>query len=191
MANRIKPSCCCESSNRCSPTPRSVTLASRRPSKPGPRFPFHSTTAELRRIARLLSSIRPWARANSSRCSSSCSRVRAGATLRYLRIARNNQKISDAAFKLQVITTVTQITNMDWDLVSAYESGLDPENRRISRKAANNALLPRSRSPVFTPARASLGWTILRRIPPRPHRPASPARSPTRFIAALLMTTSA
>ena len=44
-----------------------------------------------------------------------------GPNLRYLRIARNNQKISDQAFELQVITTVTQIANMYWDLVSAYE----------------------------------------------------------------------
>ncbi len=41
--------------------------------------------------------------------------------LRYLRIAKNNQKISDAAFKLQVATTITQIANMYWDLVAAYE----------------------------------------------------------------------
>lgn len=44
-----------------------------------------------------------------------------GPNLRYLRIAKNNQKISDQAFKLQVITTVTQIANMYWDLVAAYE----------------------------------------------------------------------
>ena len=44
-----------------------------------------------------------------------------GPNLRYLRIARNNQKISDEAFKLQVATTVTQIANMYWDLVAAYE----------------------------------------------------------------------
>lgn len=44
-----------------------------------------------------------------------------GPNLRYLRIAKNNQKISDAAFKLQVITTVTQIESMYWDLVAAYE----------------------------------------------------------------------
>lgn len=44
-----------------------------------------------------------------------------GPNLRYLRIAKNNQKISDAAFKLQIITTVTQIANMYWDLVAAYE----------------------------------------------------------------------
>jgi outer membrane protein TolC len=41
--------------------------------------------------------------------------------LRYLRIAKNNQKISDQAFKLQIVTTVTQIANMYWDLVAAYE----------------------------------------------------------------------
>ena len=44
-----------------------------------------------------------------------------GPNLRYLRIARNNKKISDIAFKDQVIATVTQIENMYWDLVGAYE----------------------------------------------------------------------
>ena len=44
-----------------------------------------------------------------------------GPNLRFLRIARNNKKISDEAFKLQVATTVTQIANMYWDLVAAYE----------------------------------------------------------------------
>ncbi|MDE1175807.1 MAG: TolC family protein [Edaphobacter sp.] len=44
-----------------------------------------------------------------------------GPNLRYLRIAKNNQKISDQAFRLQVITTITQIANMYWDLVAAYE----------------------------------------------------------------------
>jgi len=44
-----------------------------------------------------------------------------GPNLRFLRIAKNNQKISDAAFKLQVISTVTQIANIYWDLVNAYE----------------------------------------------------------------------
>ncbi len=41
--------------------------------------------------------------------------------MRYLRIARNNKKISDIAFKSQVIATITQIANIYWDLVSAYE----------------------------------------------------------------------
>jgi len=44
-----------------------------------------------------------------------------GPNLRYLRIAKNNKKISDIAFKNQVIATVTQIENIYWDLVSAYE----------------------------------------------------------------------
>ena len=44
-----------------------------------------------------------------------------GPNLRYLRIAKNNQKISDEAFKLQIISTVTQIANMYWDLVAAYD----------------------------------------------------------------------
>ena len=44
-----------------------------------------------------------------------------GPNLRYLRIARNNKKISDIAFKDQVIATITQIENIYWDLVSAYE----------------------------------------------------------------------
>jgi len=44
-----------------------------------------------------------------------------GPNLRFLRIARTNQKISDIAFKAQAIATVTQICNLYWDLVSAYE----------------------------------------------------------------------
>jgi hypothetical protein len=42
-----------------------------------------------------------------------------GANLRYLRIARNNKRISDIAFRDQVIETVTQIQNIYWDLVGA------------------------------------------------------------------------
>ena len=45
-----------------------------------------------------------------------------GPNLRYLRIARNNRAISDIAFKDQVITTITQIANMYWDLASAYQN---------------------------------------------------------------------
>ena len=44
-----------------------------------------------------------------------------GPNLRFLHIAKNNQKISDQAFKLQVVSTITQIANMYWDLVAAYE----------------------------------------------------------------------
>ncbi len=44
-----------------------------------------------------------------------------GPNLRYLRIAKNDKKISDVAFKMQLIATITQVANMYWDLVSAYE----------------------------------------------------------------------
>jgi outer membrane protein TolC len=44
-----------------------------------------------------------------------------GPNLRYLRIAKNNRKISDIAFRDQVIATVTQIEDIYWDLVNAYE----------------------------------------------------------------------
>ena len=60
-----------------------------------------------------------------------------GPNLRYLRIARNNQKISDQAFELQVISTVTQIANMYWDLVSAYE---DEQVKSHSLDFANETL---------------------------------------------------
>ena len=45
-----------------------------------------------------------------------------GPNLRFLRIARTNKKISDIAFRAQVIATVTQICDMYWDLVSAYDN---------------------------------------------------------------------
>ena len=45
-----------------------------------------------------------------------------GPNLRFLHIAKNNKKISDIAFKDQLVATVTQISNMYWDLVSAYEA---------------------------------------------------------------------
>jgi len=44
-----------------------------------------------------------------------------GPNLRYFRIANNDKKISDIAFRDQVIATVTQIENIYWDLVSATE----------------------------------------------------------------------
>jgi outer membrane protein TolC len=45
-----------------------------------------------------------------------------GPNLRFLRIARTNQKISDIAFRAQLISTVTQICAMYWDLVAAYDT---------------------------------------------------------------------
>jgi outer membrane protein len=44
-----------------------------------------------------------------------------GPNLRFVHIARNNREISDVAFRGQVISTVSQIQNIYWDLVNAYE----------------------------------------------------------------------
>jgi outer membrane protein TolC len=40
---------------------------------------------------------------------------------RFMYIAKNNEKISDLAFKAQLIATVTQIENIYWDLFNAYQ----------------------------------------------------------------------
>ena len=45
-----------------------------------------------------------------------------GPNLRFLHIARTNRNISDIAFKAQAVATVTQICNLYWDLVSAYDN---------------------------------------------------------------------
>ena len=44
-----------------------------------------------------------------------------GPNMRFINIARNNREISDVAFRNQVIATVSQIQNIYWDLVNAYE----------------------------------------------------------------------
>ena len=44
-----------------------------------------------------------------------------GPNLRYLRIAKTNQKVSDVAFRAQLIATVTQICDLYWDLLNAYD----------------------------------------------------------------------
>ena len=46
----------------------------------------------------------------------------AAPNLRYLRIAKTNQKVSDIAFRAQLISTVTQICDLYWDLVNAYDN---------------------------------------------------------------------
>jgi len=62
-----------------------------------------------------------------------------GPNLRYLRIARNNKKISDIAFKDQVTATVTQIENIYWDLVSAYEqTQVNEQSSAFARQTLEN-----------------------------------------------------
>src|SRR5579862_1656450 len=63
-----------------------------------------------------------------------------GPNLRYLRIAQNNKKISDIAFKDQVIATVTQIENIYWDLVSAYEqTQVNEQSFSFAQQTLDNA----------------------------------------------------
>lgn len=60
-----------------------------------------------------------------------------GTNLRFLRIARTTQKETDIAFKAQVIATVTQICDLYWDLVSAYD---DEQVQERSVTFANETL---------------------------------------------------
>jgi outer membrane protein TolC len=63
-----------------------------------------------------------------------------GPNLRYLRIANNNKRISDIAFKDQVIATVTQIENIYWDLVSAYEQAqVNEHSLTFAQQSLDNA----------------------------------------------------
>jgi outer membrane protein len=45
-----------------------------------------------------------------------------GLNTRFIRIARNDREIADVSFRNQVIETVSQIENIYWDLVNAYEN---------------------------------------------------------------------
>jgi outer membrane protein TolC len=68
--------------------------------------------------------------------------------LRWLRLAKNNRKLTDANFRAQVGFTITQIENIYWDLVNAYqdeqvkerslafaEQSLDQEQKQLQLKA--------------------------------------------------------
>jgi outer membrane protein TolC len=60
-----------------------------------------------------------------------------GPNLRYLHIARNNKKTSDLAFRDQIITTVTEVEDIYWDLVNAYQ---DEQVKTRSRDFAQKTL---------------------------------------------------
>jgi outer membrane protein TolC len=63
-----------------------------------------------------------------------------GPNLRYLRIAKNNKKISDIAFKMQVVATITQVANIYWDLVSAYqEEKVNEQSYSFAQQSLDNA----------------------------------------------------
>ncbi len=56
-----------------------------------------------------------------------------GVNNRNIRVAKNNLKVSDIQLKLQVITTVSAVLNLYWDLVSF------DEDQRIKQEALNTA----------------------------------------------------
>jgi outer membrane protein TolC len=63
-----------------------------------------------------------------------------GPNLRYLTIAKNNKKISDVGFKDQAIATVTQIKNIYWDLVNAYEQAqVNEQSLAFAQQSLDNA----------------------------------------------------
>jgi outer membrane protein TolC len=63
-----------------------------------------------------------------------------GPNLRYLHIANNNKKISDIAFKNQIVATVTQIANIYWDLVNAYEQAeVNEKSLTFAQQSLENA----------------------------------------------------
>ncbi|HEX3106518.1 MAG TPA: TolC family protein [Terriglobales bacterium] len=63
-----------------------------------------------------------------------------GPNLRYLRIAKNDKKISDIGFKDQVMATVTQVENIYWDLVNAYEQAqVNEKSVTFAQQSLDNA----------------------------------------------------
>lgn len=59
---------------------------------------------------------------------------------RYIHIAKNNRKISNLAFKGQVIATVTQIENLYWDLFNAYqEEQVQERSLQFAQQTYSNA----------------------------------------------------
>ena len=63
-----------------------------------------------------------------------------GPNLRYLRIAKNDKKISDIGFKDQVMATVTQVENIYWDLVDSYEQAqVNEQSVAFAQQSLDNA----------------------------------------------------
>jgi len=56
---------------------------------------------------------------------------------RYIRIAKKNQQLSDLGFKAQAIATISQVENIYWNLVSAYQ---DEQVKERSLQFANQTL---------------------------------------------------
>ena len=93
---------------------------------------------------------------------------------RYMHIAKKNLQITDLAFRAQVIATITQVENIYWDLVNAYQDEQVKE-RSLVICTANTSRSTRSSSNCrpFQPCRS----TRTRRTW-RPAKATSPFRAP-------------
>ena len=90
--------------------------------------------------------------------------------LRYIRIARNNKLITEVTFRNQIITTVSQIENIYWDLVNAYE------NVNVQQRALDLAEQDAVRQPEASD-RGNAGAAHRRAVAERGgHRQAEPDR---------------
>jgi hypothetical protein len=70
-----------------------------------------------------------------------------GPNLRFLRIGKTNRKISDTAFSAQLTATVTQVCDLYWDLVNAYDHCCPATSRTDSTGCQNRLGCYRSSSP--------------------------------------------
>ena len=83
--------------------------------------------------------------------------------LRWLRLAKNNRKLTEIAFRQQIDVTVTQIENIYWDLVNAYqdeqvkqrslafaEQSLDQEQKQLQLKAVPSLDVMKAQTEVAT-----------------------------------------
>lgn len=86
-----------------------------------------------------------------------------GPNLRWLRLAKNNRKLTEIAFRQQIDLTITQIENLYWDLVNAYqdeqvkerslafaEKSLDDEQKQLQLKAVPAMDVMKAESEVAT-----------------------------------------
>ena len=81
------------------------------------------TTIARHRTASTTTSTRSSSRAFAFCANSNCWRASGSdPTCAFCASPRTNQKVSDIAFRAQVIATVTQICDLYWDLVSAYDN---------------------------------------------------------------------
>lgn len=86
-----------------------------------------------------------------------------GTNERYIRIAKKNKTLTDLSFKAQTIATITQVENIYWDLVNAYQDAqvkerslgfaqqtLDDDQKQLELKAIPALQVMKDQSDVAT-----------------------------------------